>query len=76
MMPDESSRIRRTAIYSMGSVMLSLNSFCPETDPTKHPRICIIFNNVSKYPKEKKFIIKYGENPVKKEKSSKKQLRY
>ena len=61
-MPDESGRIRRTAVNSMGTVMLSLNSFHREIVDFEHPRINVIFNDVSKQPKQKQTEIKYGES--------------
>ena len=46
-MPDESDRIRESSIKSMNNILLILQSFDPETDINNHPRIVIIFNNVS-----------------------------
>ena len=48
-MPDESDRIRESSIKSMNNILLALQSFDDETDVHKHPRITIIFNNVSGY---------------------------
>ena len=46
-MPDESDRIRESSIKGMNNILLVLQSFEPETDISNHPRIVIIFNNVS-----------------------------
>ena len=48
-MPDESDRIRESSIKSMNNILLILQSFEPETDVINHPRIVVIFNNVSCY---------------------------
>ena len=48
-MPDESDRIRESSIKSMNNILLALQSFDDDTDVNKHPRITIIFNNVSKH---------------------------
>ena len=48
-MPDESDRIRATSIKAMNTMLFILNSFDPRTDITNHPRIILIFNNVSLY---------------------------
>jgi len=44
----------------MGTILLSLTSLYPNTDLDKHPRICVMFNNVSKIPHPKKVIPEYG----------------
>ena len=46
-MPDESDRIRESSIKGMNNILLMLQSFDPKTDISKHPRMVIIFNNVS-----------------------------
>ena len=51
-MPDESDRIRESSIKSMNNILLALQSFDEDTDINKHPRITIIFNNVSCYHAE------------------------
>ena len=48
-MPDESNRIRESQISAMNNVLFLLNSFDPKTDPKKHPRIMVLFNDVSKF---------------------------
>ena len=48
-MPDESDRIRATSIKAMNTMLFILNSFDPRTDITNHPKIILIFNNVSLY---------------------------
>ena len=48
-MPDESDRIRATSIKAMNTMLFILNSFDPRTDIENHPRIILIFNNVSLY---------------------------
>ena len=44
----------------MATMLLSLTSLYPNADLDKHPRICIIFNNVSKSTPSKKMIHLYG----------------
>ncbi len=61
MMPDKSGRLRKSSFQNMNIILLILNSFHPESNPHEHPRMCVIFNNVSKNPKIKKVIIKYGK---------------
>ena len=46
-MPDESDRIRESSIKGMNNILLMLQSFDPKTDISKHPRMVVIFNNVS-----------------------------
>ena len=48
-MPDESNRIRKTSISAMNSVLFLLNSIDSRANPKKHPRILVIFNDVSKH---------------------------
>ena len=48
-MPDESNRIRESQISAMNNVLFLLNSFDPEADPKNHPRIMVLFNDVSKF---------------------------
>ena len=36
----------------------------PNLDPTKHPRMCVIFNNVSKNNYPEKLFPEYGETGV------------
>ena len=48
-MPDSSDRIRLSAIQAMNNILLTLQSFDPKTDPFKHPKMKVIFNNVSKF---------------------------
>ena len=59
-MPDASGRIRDTAIQSMATMLLSLTSLYPNANLDKHPRICILFNNVSRFPPSDKKVHKYG----------------
>ena len=56
-MPDQSDRIRKSAIFAMLNLMLILAIFNTKTLPKdlhKHPKISVVFNNVSKHknPKE------------------------
>ena len=46
-MPDESDRIRESSIKGMNNILLMLQSFDPQTDISKHPRMVVVFNNVS-----------------------------
>ena len=38
----------------MSTLLLSLTSFYKDADPSRHPRLCVIFNNVSKQFEPKK----------------------
>ena len=56
-MPDQSDRIRKSAINAMLNLLLILAVFNTKTLPEelhKHPKIAVVFNNVSKQkdPKE------------------------
>ena len=48
-MPDNSKRIRNSSIGAMNNVMFLLNSIDPRSNPKKHPRLIVIFNDQSKY---------------------------
>ena len=48
-MPDESNRIRKTSIAAMNNVLFLLNSVDPRANPKNHPRLLVIFNDVSKH---------------------------
>ena len=48
-MPDESNRIRKSSISAMNNMLFLLNSIDPRADPKKHPKLLVIFNDVSKY---------------------------
>ena len=48
-MPDESNRIRKTSIAAMNNVLFLLNSIDPRANIKKHPRLLVIFNDVSKH---------------------------
>ena len=61
-MPDAGGRIRRTSIDSMCNILLSLSSFYEDADLYTHPRMCVVFNNVSKRTYPKKVIAPY-RNP-------------
>ena len=58
-MPDASGRIRDTAIQSMATMLLSLTSLYPNANLDKHPRLCVIFNNVSKLSPSKKMVHRF-----------------
>ena len=62
-MPDAGGRIKRSAIESMCTMLLSLTSLyeIEDFDPKKHPRMCVVFNNVSKIDHPKKTVHKYGD---------------
>ena len=53
MMPDESDRIRKTAIMTMLDLLLILSVFNSDTTAEQlrdsHPKISVIFNHVSRY---------------------------
>ena len=66
-MPDQSDRIRKSAIFAMLNLMLILSIFNNKTLPEdlhRHPKISVVFNNVSKYknPQEAKQRIKTYKN--------------
>ena len=60
-MPDSSDRIRKSAMVAMNNMLLTLQSFDPETDPFKHPKMNVIFNNVSKFDQSDKELYLFGE---------------
>ena len=63
-MPDAGGRIKRSAITSMVSMLLVLTSIYEDSNPDMHPRLCVIFNNVSKLQDSKKKIwIYFGPKP-------------
>ena len=66
-MPDSSGRIKRSAIESMCTMLLSLTSFYEDADPNQHPRLCVLFNNVSKISHAKKAQPQYGANEATKD---------
>ena len=51
-MPDESDRIRATSIKAMNYMLFILNSFDRRADISNHPKIILIFNDVSLYSSE------------------------
>ena len=59
-MPNAAGRIENSVIDSMSNFLLSMSSLYEELDPDRHPRMCIIFNNVSKNIYPEKLIPKYG----------------
>ena len=59
-MPDASCRIRDSAIQSMATTLLSLTSLYPNADIENHPRLCVLFNNVSKFQPKQKLMQQYG----------------
>ena len=48
-MPDSSDRLRETSIKAMNHVLFTLNSLHPNTDVKNHPKLIVIFNDVSLY---------------------------
>jgi len=44
----------------MCTMLLSLTSLYEKTDPNNHPRLCVIFNNVSKNAHPEKAVLEYG----------------
>ena len=59
-MPDAGGRIKRSAIDSMCMMLLSLTSLYEDSDPKMHPRMCVIFNDVSKIEHKQKVAPTYG----------------
>ena len=51
-MPDESDRIRATSIKAMNYMLFILNSFDERADISNHPKMILIFNDVSLYSSE------------------------
>ena len=51
-MPNAAQRITDTAISAMNLVLFTLNCFKEEINITDHPRLFVIFNDVSKYGKD------------------------
>ena len=52
-MPDSGGRIKRQEIEALSAMLLSLTSLYKETDPANHPKMVIVFTNVSKIIDEK-----------------------
>ena len=48
-MPDASNRIRETSISAMNNILFLLNSIDPKSNPKKHPKLIVIFNDVSRH---------------------------
>ena len=46
-MPNKSSRVNKSPHSDMNNILLILNSLDPKADPANHPRIVVIFNDVS-----------------------------
>ena len=47
-LPSLSQRIQRSAIESMATALLTFNCLHKDANMSKHPRVCVVFNNVSK----------------------------
>lgn len=52
-MPDSGGRIKRQDIEASSAILLSLTSMYKETNPSNHPKMVIVFTNVSKRIEEK-----------------------
>ena len=48
-------------------MLLSLTSFYEDADPSNHPRLCVLFNNVSKISHAKKALPQYGASEANKD---------
>ena len=46
-MPNKSSRINKTPHNDMNNILLILNSLNPKTNLVEHPKLFVIFNDVS-----------------------------
>ena len=46
-MPNKASRINKTPHNDMNNILLILNSFDKKANPEEHPKLFIIFNDVS-----------------------------
>ena len=53
-MPDESDRIRATSMKAMNQMLFILNSFDARADVGTHPRMILVFNDVSLHSTEDK----------------------
>ena len=60
-LPDAAGRIKRSAIQSMCTMLLSLTSLYEDADMKNQPRLCVIFNNVSKNAHPEKVVPEYGK---------------
>jgi hypothetical protein len=49
--PQISKRLHHSVIEGMASIFLMLSSFYEKTDLSNHPRLCVVFNNISKFDK-------------------------
>ena len=47
-MPDESNRIRKTSFNAMNNILFLLNVMNKKASSKDHPKILVIFNDVSK----------------------------
>ena len=60
-MAGENGRIRDSSVQSILALFISLASFYPDTNPLKHPRICVMFNNMSKNITANKKPVNFGD---------------
>ena len=48
-MPDNSDRLRATSLEAMSKVLFTLNSIHKKADISNHPKLIVVFNDVSLY---------------------------
>ena len=60
-MPDKGGRLKLSGISAMCSMLLSLTSIYKTSDPKKHPKMFVVFNNVSKHNLMKGPLREYGQ---------------
>ena len=70
-MPDSSGRIRRSAVDCMCNMLLSLTSIYKDADLFLHPRMCVVFNNVSKVYTPETNTFTFDKTGAKKEETEK-----
>ena len=59
-MPNSAGRIRKSAIDAMVACLHSLTSIYKDADPKNHPRMIVIFNDVSINPDFSNKKVKFG----------------
>ena len=60
-MIDEGNRIKSTSISAMCDMLLALTSIYKNSDPKAHPKMFVMFNNISRYSSKKGLKLKYGK---------------
>ena len=59
-MPNAAGRIKKSAIDAMVACLHSLTSIYKDSDPKKHPKMIIVFNDVSNNPEHSNQRVHFG----------------